>query len=60
MAWLVFALSFYVIFCHYACDLTSRMTVTPNKLDIREHTHMTSTLGEGGDPQKGNEVNEVA
>ena len=35
MALLVFAFSFYIIFCHYACDLTSRMTVTPDKLDIR-------------------------
>ena len=34
MAWLVFSLSFYIIFCHYACDLTSRMTVTPDSLGI--------------------------
>ena len=37
MALLVFALLFYVIFCHYTCDLTSRMTWTPNKLDIRSY-----------------------
>ena len=35
MALLVLAFSFYIIFCHYACDLTSRMIVTPDKLDIR-------------------------
>ena len=34
MTWLVFSLSFYIIFSHYACDLTSRMTVTPDSLGI--------------------------